>query len=372
MIRYIATIVLIFSWCFGKSQDALFSQYYTQPTNLNVAAVGGIPGLLLNGLMRTQWTRIPGSFTSSHIGGSMQLFRFNGSAQGLGVNITQSEDGEGHLNTGKYSLSYAYHGKFQKIPIHFHFGLGYSIIQRYVDWSKLVFSDQLDAVLGNIYPSAIDQPVDLNYASSTANFGFIIGGIIGVKNAKDLDWNIGYSTNNLFAYRKSFYKYDTFGSIRHTIHAELLMPITSLKGANNHGGLAYNLHTMYNYQGSLKVLDITNILRHNYFNAGLGYRSIRFPFDLKNNNQIIYIFGYNKIVSKKYFVQINYSFDQSIDKLASRVGSTHEISLNIYISNLTRKKRKGDNECTEFIKAGKLSAIGFPEGNAYKRVRKKK
>ena len=140
------------------------------------------------------------------------------------------------------------------------------------------------------------------------------------------------------------------------------LPITFLAGSYSPGDLAYNPQFSYHYQGGLKVLDITNFVTHDFIKIGLGYRAVRYPFDLRNNNQAVYYMGINKIVDEKFFLQIMYSYDQSLDKLATAVGATNEISICVYFSNFGKGQSPGiDRRCTEFVKAGNLQLVTFPE-----------
>jgi type IX secretion system PorP/SprF family membrane protein len=348
---------------FSKGQDPTFSQYYYYPSYLNIASSGGVPGLLLNGGVRSQWAKVPGTLESKNGSLSLQLIKFKGNSQGLSFSWSEMKEGEGLLNTGRYTLGYAFHSRFrEEIPIHFHLGFGFSLLNRSIDWSNLVFSDQLDPVLGIVRASSIRPPTDLNYTSSTACFGFILGGKGKVIRAKEFDWNLGYSTNNLYSFRKSFYLYDTYSSRRHTFHGELLLPITQLGGTYSPGEMAYNPQFSYHFQGGLKVLDFTNFVTHDFLKIGIGYRTVRYPFDFRNNNQAVYYIGFNKVIDKKFYLQVLYSYDQSLDKLATAVGATNEISICLYFSNFGRRKI-GDKECTEFIKAGRLELVTYPDNN---------
>ena len=61
-------------------------------------------------------------------------------------------EGLAQLKTTSVGLSYAYTIPMESHNIHFGFEVDW--IQKSVDWSKIIFSDQLDPVYGAIYPTS--------------------------------------------------------------------------------------------------------------------------------------------------------------------------------------------------------------------------
>jgi type IX secretion system PorP/SprF family membrane protein len=155
--------------CFIQSataQDPIFSQAYLSPVNLNPAATGsGEHDLRISAIYRRQWWTIPSQM--NYMAFSIDKF-FPKISSGVGLLATHSS--EGYLKkTGIYG-SYAYTvcagtesaAANGGLPKWFWTGgIQFGIAQRRIDYSKLVFADELD-VNGVIPGSASSADVAVN------------------------------------------------------------------------------------------------------------------------------------------------------------------------------------------------------------------
>ncbi|MCS3795982.1 PorP/SprF family type IX secretion system membrane protein [Niastella sp. OAS944] len=144
----------------AKAQDAVFSQPYLSPIYLNPAATGaGDYDLRISGIYRRQWWSIPSQISYS----AVSVDKFVPSLHG-GFGVLGTHSTEGYLKkTGIYG-SYAYTicsgtlspAENGDVPRWFASGgLQFGVVQRRIDYSKLVFADQLD--VDGIIPGSVSS-----------------------------------------------------------------------------------------------------------------------------------------------------------------------------------------------------------------------
>lgn len=133
----------------AKAQDPIFSQAFLSPIYLNPAATGaGEHDLRFSAMYRRQWWTIPSQFT--YMAASVDKY-FPALKGGFGILGTHGS--EGYLQKtgiyGSYSyticsgaLSVADNGGLPRWFVAM--GLQFGMAQRRIDFSKLVFADQLD------------------------------------------------------------------------------------------------------------------------------------------------------------------------------------------------------------------------------------
>ncbi len=146
---FITGLLLLLNGQKAFSQDPVYSQPYMAPVYLNPAATGsGDHDLRISGIMRRQWWSIPSRFTYA----AFSIDKFLPSLQsGIGFMATNSS--EGYIKkTGLYA-SYAYtfcpgvspvasNGGMPKWFLTGALQMGWA--QRRVDYSDLLFADQID------------------------------------------------------------------------------------------------------------------------------------------------------------------------------------------------------------------------------------
>lgn len=139
-------LFLIFSCiCIAAdAQDHMFSQFFNAPIYLNPALTGQFEGdLRMNLIYRSQWANIGGGM--SYISGAVDynVPQFGG---GIGLILNRSSEGAAYLNKNNVAATYAYSVGSDAFILSF--GLQAGVTNRTLDFSKLVFSDQIDPRLG--------------------------------------------------------------------------------------------------------------------------------------------------------------------------------------------------------------------------------
>ena len=145
-----------------KAQDPVYSLFYLNKMALNPAYAGANRDLNLSVMTRMQWTGVPGKMQTTTA--SLDI-ACPSSKLGFGAMFYNDQAGEGFLTKtqGTFLLSANLPGRYsRRIGIRglrgrkyiFSAGLSYGVGQRRVDWSTLVFSDQIDEDLLDVIQEA--------------------------------------------------------------------------------------------------------------------------------------------------------------------------------------------------------------------------
>ncbi len=229
-----AIILSVVSGAYG--QDPSFSQFYANRIYLNPAFTGIEPGVAVTGVTRMQWLRVDKGFQTYGLTAEMQL---PVARVGLGLHLLRNTEGLGNLTTHRAGVTFAY-----TIPgrnNNFHFGLEGRMVQKNLDWEELVFSDQLDPVYGDIYPSAITPVLDQVFFGDL-DFGVVWRNQsdlrIGGRNFRDVRSHFGVSVHHLpYIFSRSAQGNDSFLSLdgrvapRTTFHGGMIIPIRQQGGS---------------------------------------------------------------------------------------------------------------------------------------------
>ncbi|GAB2689369.1 hypothetical protein GCM10027037_10160 [Mucilaginibacter koreensis] len=156
-------------------QDHLYSQFFNSPVYLNPALNGQFEGdLRMNLIYRNQWSSVPGGLNYVSASIDYNVPQFGG---GLGLLFTRSSEGTAFLKKNNIAAIYSYSVGSDDFVLSF--GLQAGITNRSVDYSKLIFGDQIDPRLGYIPGSATsaDLPQFNNrfYFDSGAGINLVAG-----------------------------------------------------------------------------------------------------------------------------------------------------------------------------------------------------
>ncbi|MEY3322880.1 MAG: hypothetical protein RLZZ417_2463 [Bacteroidota bacterium] len=127
-----------------KSQDALFTQYFSSPVAVNPAFSGVNDGLRINSQFRMNWINWPTPFKTAQITLESFVPQYN---SGLGIKLLTDDAGNGVLKTNQLTGLYAYQLQINK-EWFIRFGLEGGVNQVQLNWSKLFFEDQIDPFTG--------------------------------------------------------------------------------------------------------------------------------------------------------------------------------------------------------------------------------
>lgn len=141
-----------------EAQDPNFSQFFFKEAYYNPAFTGINPGLRAVLTNRQFWTQVPGNYQTTHLMVEFYDVRFLNGA--FGLNVISSSKGEGFLMNNQVGLQYAKRiGISRDVVVQLGAEAAYGI--QNIDYSNLVFSDQLDPRLGDIFQTEF-RPTDYN------------------------------------------------------------------------------------------------------------------------------------------------------------------------------------------------------------------
>lgn len=217
------------------AQDPSFSQFYANRIYLNPAFTGIEPGVAVTGIGRVQWVRVDQGYRTFGFTAEMQL---PVARVGLGLHLLSNTEGLGNLQTQQAGVAFSY-----TIPgrqNNFHFGMEGRMVQKSLDWDRLVFSDQLDPVYGDIYQSAMTPVLDQVFYGDF-DFGMVWRNQsdlkLGKRTLRDVRSHLGISLHHLpYLVSRSAEGNDSFLNLdnrvapRTTFHGGMIIPIRQLGG----------------------------------------------------------------------------------------------------------------------------------------------
>lgn len=336
-------VILAMNYQAGRAQDPSFSQFYAHRAYLNPALTGLDPGLSLTAISRLQWLRADRGFRTY---GATAEIREPLLRSGLGLNLLHNTEGIGNLSTTSVGLSYAYTIPGERSNVHF--GMTTSWVQKTLDWSKFIFSDQLDPIMGPVYGTSASPGLE-NVSFFDIDFGvvwrFDSGLSLGKGTVRRSRTMLGLSIHHLPGLfgspqlRESFQELETVVPPRITLHAGMIIPTTILRGVGKEIALSPNVK--FDVQGtnplrfgeSLKVFTLGAYVLYEGVTLGAFYQDkLPFPSGLKNTNAFIVTIGSylggaqaRDGVGQKFYLGL--SVDVNTTGLGVSGGNVYELAL---------------------------------------------
>lgn len=339
MNRTLLITFLIFYTFTTKAQDPSFSQFYASRIYLNPAFTGIENGISFAGVSRIQWANVDRGFKTYIASVEIQEPFLR---SGFGLSLYHDTQGIMQLNTNGISLSYAYH-----IPLdahNLHIGIQGHWMQKSVDWDKIIFSDELDPVFGDINPTTAVPLLD-RISYTDFDFGIIWrfekDMKIGKLYARDTRTSIGLSLHHLpYLFldntgNESFQNLGTQTSPRLTLHAGSVIPLTFFNGRKNKVSISPNIKI--DFQGEkffaprqhLQVFTYGLYLLYDGIYIGAFYQNKHALPQFKDTNAFIFALGaYLKNQGKEnrnLFIGISY--DANTTGVGPRAGGVYEVAM---------------------------------------------
>lgn len=302
-----------------RGQDAQFAQFYAVPTYLSPAFAGTGTQTRMGLAVRDQWPAFPGAFVSANFALDHYMPGVN---SGVGLLVSHDRAGSGALRYSSITGQYAYEIELKrKVFLRPALQIGWA--NHAVDYSKLVFSDQL-ARGGDVGTYEYLTGRSINYA----DFG---GGLLYFTPKY---W-IGASFHHLNRPNQSLLGNEARMPIKLSLHGgwrtTFRTPIIQEHPQNL--VLAFN----YRAQEKYDQLDVGGYFEREPFYAGLWYRGIplmkRYAQGYSNRDALTVLVGV--IIND---VRIGYSYDLTISRLVGQSGGAHEITLGYEMASRSKKR----------------------------------
>lgn len=284
------------------AQDPSFSQFYAHRIYLNPALTGLDPGLSVSAISRMQWLRADRGFRT--YGAAIEL-QEPYLRSGFGLSFMHNAEGIGNLATTDIGFNYAYTIPGEKNNVHFGFATRW--VQKSLDWSRFIFSDQLDPVMGNVHNSAATPGLE-RISFFDIDFGvvwrFDHRFALSRGTGRDSRTMIGLSVHHLPGLfgspqvKESFQNLETVVPPRITFHMGTIIPTMILRGTGKALSISPNFkfdiqgENPVNFGQSLKVFTLGAYLLYEGFYLGALYQDrMPFPSGIKHTNSFILALG---------------------------------------------------------------------------------
>ena len=359
---FIFTIIELITY----GQDPVSSQFFFNQLNTNPAFAGFNSDIRAGLNYRRQWLRIPSKFETYNCWGDMYIPAISG---GLGIIASQDVSGEGILKTTSVGLIQSFEYPIPKIM---NLRAGYNItgVSKTIDWNRLVFSDQNDAVLGQIYNSNVNRSytVPRNFIDLSA--GFTMQFLPIKKDGIEVTNLVGYSVSHLTQPNEALSGAENkFLPRKHTFHLTLNFHLTKGENprSNEYKSLRICPNIIYERQGNTDAkgkLLFANRAQFSELNFGiyvmkdpiLGGIFVRRKniMAIRENDCVIIMFGLKKAINKYRVFRFSYSIDIPINDLAPNSIFTHEISVSGELDDFLRRRKisnrakKRQDDCYDF------------------------
>jgi type IX secretion system PorP/SprF family membrane protein len=329
LVHIILTIMLVVYFGHRESvaQDPVFSQFYSAPLQLNPGLAGIAYGANFSINYRNQWPSLNNAYQTYAVSYDQFFDEFN---SGIGIYVQSDNAGNGILKTNKVGAIYSYRVRINR-QWEMRLGIEAGFFQTRLDWSKLVFLDQLDPEFGPIspggtpYPSEEVQPEDLNRTL----FDMSVGGVVYSEKLY-----VGVTLKHLNTPGQGYLDINnnlTGGlPIRWSVHAGSEFKLK--RGNNRYWSPFISPGVMFVGQGASRQINVGSMIGFGEFYGGVWYRHAN-----KNPDAVIGVVGFRTGAFK-----ITYSYDATISKLSFNSGGAHEIGINITIDNGPRESIYND------------------------------
>lgn len=308
-----------------RAQDPEFSQYYAAPLVLNPAFTGTASDhrFILN--HRIQWPNITNGFVTSALSYDYNMESLN---SGVGLMILTDKAGTANLKSTVANFQYAYKVNLDNKWV-LSSGLNFGVGSRNIDFSKLVFGDQLEFDNDSGIPS--DDPVFSNLQSTTY---FDFGGGILAYNRKF--W-LGFSAMHLNNPNRSLIDEEAAIPVKTSLHGGVRIPL--YHGMFKRERIAAVMPSfVYKKQDNFDQLDLGTYFLYEPVVLGFWYRGIpvkQNTLDNVSRDAVVVVLGFHL---ERF--DLTYSYDLTVSELGPISGGSHEVALKFKVDLATNTKVK--------------------------------
>lgn len=329
IVSFVFLIILLFLAPGLRSQDHQYSQFTNMPLYYNPANTGLAQGMRATFDYRRHWVKMPNDFKSMNFNMDIAARSIPGSG-GIGIMFDSNNEGGGLIKRNSFGLNLAV-----RIPVMDNvitqLGMAAIFTQKYIDWDRLVFSDQIDENYGNIYTSDFTPP-----SNNKVNFpDFSIGGIFRFKQdagrEQEVIGTFGFAVHHLFEPNESFISMESKLPVK--IVGTIDFQIQDQESSRSSGsGFKYNPAIIYMNQGGMDSWSVGMNLYKNPLYVGVWYRNSEFQF--LDNSALVVLLGLNANFGDNTRMRLIYSYDIQLTDLTKATGGSHEITLTFELDDM--------------------------------------
>jgi type IX secretion system PorP/SprF family membrane protein len=349
--KCVFTLVVLGLGLEARAQDPTFSMLYLNKLYLNPAYTGINRDWNLTAVNRTQWAGLPGRMDSRMAAVDVAC---PASKLGFGAMFFDDVVGNGAYRNTNGSFLLAAHIP-SKYPRNFGWkkmrnksyimsaALQYTVGQKSVDWSRLIFSDQLDPALGLIRPvSAVQPGMEVSNLIHSLSAGVLFRTELKTEGSF---FSVGFTAFNVNQPVETFYGLDNKRPVRYNAHSHTTFRVS--KKHTNEIPRFLTVGLIYDRQATLQTAMMGGSLTFGKdFLLGVWYRNRRVNFPETNMDAVVI----NIIYSTKT-ISVGYSYDITVSALGlDQTFGTHEVGINYriddqYLCKKKSKKGRADRQC---------------------------
>ncbi len=315
-----------------RGQDPALSQFYAAPLLISPAFAGVSQTSKVNFNHRNQWPNLNANYQFSSITADISVANIN---SGFGF-IASTDKQFSNLKTTTLGLQYAYHVTLAP-ESSVSFGVEGAYVNRGLDYSSLVFGDQVSSLVSGGSLGTSTDPILSQFKPNANYVDLSTGALFNLKNT----W-LGVSVHHLNAPNRSFIngsndilqtKYSVQLGTK-ILFEDSYYEQNSVSERNREKSISPVMH--YKHQGTFDQMDLGAYLTLSPLVIGAWYRGI--PLKTNNNassrEAFVALLGY-----KQDNFSIGYSYDMTISNLGLPSGGAHEISI-AYLFDLDMSIKK--------------------------------
>jgi type IX secretion system PorP/SprF family membrane protein len=305
------------------AQDPIFTQYHAVPVRMNPAFTGSAFAPRAAMAYRNQWPGFGNAYQTYTAYYEQQIERYN---SGIGVSFEGDNAGQGLRRTTAVSALYAYRVAVNR-HIDLKFGAEAGIHQIGIDWSKLLFTDQIGGdgtIIGptpdNLSAPESRQALDISAGVLITSEKFYIGSAF--KHITSPRMNFTVANDNL----------KTGLPIRFVAQAGMMILLN--KPTKNKDTKFVSPNVLISSQGPYQQINIGG-----YAGLGTVFGGMWYRHTVSNQDALNFLVGMREGVFK-----IGLSYDATISRLAPVSGGAFEITLGIELDRDSRLQQKRKNK----------------------------
>ncbi len=345
LISPVVLLILEMAVSVALGQDPNYSQWLNAPLYYNPAFAGLNTGFRARLSCRDQWPNLPVDYKTLYFSGDYGDRNLPGSG-GVGLLVNRDNEGVGFIKNLSVSLALAV-----RIPVTYNLicqvGLKGGMIQKWLQWSDFVFSDQLSGKYGNISSTQLPEPD--NQSRLSPDFG--AGGLLQYVNTEgNFTCTAGIAIDHLFQPDQSFISVLKAPLLRKYIgHIDMVISLGNGPNSTQNpvkgfaDPLRINPGIIYQNQNNLQSFQAgVNFLKYNIYLGGyFKATSVYGP-----TTSLMILAGYRYIISSAANIKFMYSYDLQISKNLQGTGGAHEVSLIIEFKGMQVPGRNRFRTCT--------------------------
>lgn len=315
-----------------NGQDANYTQFYNNPVYYNPANAALEDGLHLRTSYRKLWPQMAGDFRNSMLTMDVAEPALNG---GIGFIIHSGEEGMGTVRENSFAAMYSY--RLPVIPEDFYLQLGLqaAAVEKHIHDDDLVFSDQLDPVLGDVYPtnyksSAKERVIYPDFSTgitSRFNLGRFPDG------SKRSTTIAGVSFSHITRPNESFYGDNGRKPVKIVAHLHSEIYLVSQYKSQETIALAPGM--VYENQEVFETFSTGLNLILDPIYAGFWMRNKNVKMQSENYDSVMMLFGIKTNLRKDVRLNIGYSYDIIVSELGPSTAGSHEITMSLGFDNVS-------------------------------------